>query len=222
MLRNESIKRRFKTAAAALAVFACAAAFVQPANAGCFQYDVPKKSVSNWSTPESFFGSARFVKAGYLRVADEGYAPGFFRAPITGMWAFKFTSKGNSGTLGIPDGAPIDNGNTSWFADGNEVTYSGGRDPVTGSVCLGIWQQTGERTYEVNHIGLAWDPVNHVAAGPSFIKEWVTLAKDGNSYSGSFQITPLQADGVTPALPAPILGVISATRVTQNTTTQVP
>jgi hypothetical protein len=37
---------------------------------------------------------------------------------------FKYTSLSNMATLGIPDGTPIDNGNTAWFADGNEVTFS--------------------------------------------------------------------------------------------------
>jgi len=60
-----------------------------------------------------------------------------------------------------PDGAPVDGGNTVWFADGNEITYSGVRDQL----------------------------------GP---------------------------DGKTLALPGVITGKIQATRVTMNTTTQVP
>ncbi|HEY6458455.1 MAG TPA: hypothetical protein VIY90_24510 [Steroidobacteraceae bacterium] len=48
--------------------------------------------------------------------------------------------------INIPDGAPVDGGNTIWFADGNELTYSGVRDPATGAVCLGVRKQTGERT----------------------------------------------------------------------------
>ena len=221
------IKRRFNSAAATLAVLALGAALVQQAYAGCLTPDVPKKSASSWQQSDSSLSSPKFIKAAYLQVADEEYGSSFFRPAITGLWAFKFISQGNLNSLGIPDG-PFDNGNTMWFADGNELTYSGGRDPTTGSVCLGIWKQTGALTYELNHIGLAWNPPGNPmglpvgAAGPSFIKQHVTLAKDGNSYWGSFSITVLQPDGKTPALPAPINGSVFATRVTMSTDTQIP
>ena len=141
-------------------------------------------------------------------------------APIVGLWAFKYISKGNMETLGIPDGAIVDGGNTLWYADGNENTVSGVRAPDTGDVCLGVWKRTGEWTYELNHIGLSWDNVNNVPGGPAFIKQYVTLAKDKNSYSGTFTINQLKADGKTPALPALIKGKIVATRVTIDTDTQ--
>jgi hypothetical protein len=188
--------------------------FMQLANAGCLDYQPPKKAVS-WQTPDSFFGSMRLLK-----VSDEEWGQPSFHAPIVGLWAFKYISKGNAGTLGIPDGAIIDGGNTLWYADGNENTVSGVRDPETGNVCLGVWKRTGEWTYELNHIGLSWDPTTHAPAGPAFIKQHVTLAKDGNSYSGTFTINQLGPDGKTPALPALIKGTIEATRVTINTDTQ--
>ena len=99
------------------------------------------------------------MKADYRQVSEDEFGPSFFRAPIVGLWAFKYTSKGNMATLGIPDGAPIDNGNTAWFADGNEVTFSGARNPIVGASCIGVWKQTGERTYVLNHIGLSWNPL---------------------------------------------------------------
>jgi hypothetical protein len=190
--------------------------FATQANAGCLDYKAPKKAVS-WQTPDAFFGSLSVVKVS--EEEPDWEAPPRY-APIVGLWAFKYISKGNSATLGIPDGAIIDGGNTLWFADGNEMTSSGVRDPETGSVCLGIWQRTGESTYELNHIGLSWDPVHKVPAGPAFIKQHVTLAKDGNSYTGTFTIDQLGPDGKTPALPALIKGTIVATRVTINTDTQ--
>jgi diguanylate cyclase (GGDEF)-like protein len=48
---------------------------------------------------------------------------------------------------------------TTWFADDNESTYSGVRNPIVGAVCLGVWKRTGEHTYGLNHIGLSWDPL---------------------------------------------------------------
>jgi hypothetical protein len=220
---------RFQTAVrsaglTALLTLGMVFAFAHTASAGCLQYDGAKNKLSDWRVPESSQGSARFIKADFRQVSDEEFAPLFVRAPITGLWAFKYTSKGNSGTLGIPDGAPIDSGNTIWFADGNEMTYSGMRDPTTGAVCLGVWVQTGEWTYELNHIGLSWNPLASPPApgGPGFIKQYVTLDKSGNSYTGTFTISQLGTDGKTLALPAPIKGLITATRVTVNTDTQVP
>ena len=58
--------------------------------------------------------------------------------------------------------------------------------------------------------------------GPAFIKQFVTLARDGNSYTGTFTITQLGPDGKTLALPGVITGTIEATRVTISTTTQEP
>jgi hypothetical protein len=212
------------------ALLTLGAVFAQQANAGCLQYDPPKKTAS-WETPGSFFGAAKFQRADYRKDGEEEYGPSFFRPEITGLWAFKYISKGNASKpfpITIPDGAPVDGGNTIWFADGNEITYSGMRDPSTGAVCLGVWKQTGERTYELNHIGLSWNPPGNAEGapvgpgGPAFIKQYVTLNKDGNSYTGTFTITQLGPDGKTLALPGVITGTIEATRVTVNTTTQAP
>jgi hypothetical protein len=114
------------------------------------------------------------------------------------------------------------------LSEKNEITYSGVRDPTTGATCLGIWKRTGERSYELNHIGLSWNPPGNPQGlppgpgGPAFIKQFVTLAKDGNSYTGTFTISQLGPDGKPLALPGVNTGKIQATRVTMNTTTQAP
>jgi hypothetical protein len=203
-----------KAIVASLALFGFGAT-LQQAHAGCLEYQPTKKAAKNWQTPGEFFASQKLVKV------DDAASLSSTGA-IVGLWAFKYTSRGNEATLGIPDGAPIDGGNTIFFADGNEVTYSGVRDPATGAVCLGVWKQTGEYSYELNHIGLSWDPTTHKPAGPAFIKQHITLAKDGKSYIGLFTINQLQPDGKTPALPAEIKGTIAATRVTLDTDTQEP
>lgn len=218
-------------------LFALGTALAQQVSAGCLDVPGIKIPTSDLRNSASPFGSARFMKADYRQVSDEEFAPSFFPAPIVGLWAFKYTSLGNSVTLGIPDGAPIDNGTTGWFADGNEITFSGARNPIVGATCIGVWKQTGERTYVLNHIGLSWNPLAPSAApagpgnpdggpgtpgGPAFIKQWVTLNKDGQSYTGFFSINQLLPDGKTPALPAPIKGTITATRITVDTDTFEP
>ena len=219
-----------------IAIFALGAGLAQQASAGCL--DVPGMKVPTTDLRNSLspFGSARFMNADYRQVSEEEYGPSFFRAPIVGLWAFKYTSMGNLKTLGIPDGAPIDNGTTGWFADGNEITFSGARNPIVGATCIGVWKQTGERTYVLNHIGLSWNPIAPSAApagpgnpgggpgaagGPAFIKQSVTLSRDGQSYTGTFSINQLMPDGKTPAAPA-IKGTIAATRITVETDTFEP
>jgi hypothetical protein len=210
--------RNLKALVAGFTVLCIGAAFAQQANAGCLDYKPPKKAVS-WQTPGEFFGSSSVMRVS-AEEQDWRWEPAARHAPIVGLWAFKYISKGNLKTLGIPDGAIVDGGNTLWFADGNENTISGVRAPDTGDVCLGIWKRTGEWTYELNHVGLAWDPVTNVPGGPAFIKQHVTLAEDKNSYTGTFTINQLGPDGKTPALPALIKGTIVATRVTIDTDTQ--
>ncbi|HEY2782944.1 MAG TPA: hypothetical protein VGI90_19335 [Steroidobacteraceae bacterium] len=219
------------------ALVTLSAGLAQQASAGCLDVPGIKVPTVELQGPQSLFGAARFMKADYRQGADDDYGPSFFRAPIVGLWAFKYTSMGNSQTLGIPDGAPIDNGNTAWFADGNEVTFSGARNPIVGASCIGVWKQTGARTYVLNHIGLSWNPLAPYSApagpgnpgggpgasgGPAFIKQFVTLSRDGQSYTGTFSINQLMPDGKTPALPAPIKGMITATRITVDTATQEP
>jgi hypothetical protein len=220
-----------------IAIFSLGAGLAQQASAGCLDVPGMKVPTSDLRNSHSPFGDARFMKADYRQVSDDEYGPSFFRAPIVGLWAFKYTSMGNSKTLGIPDGAPIDNGTTGWFADGNEITFSGARNPIVGATCIGVWKQTGERTYVLNHIGLSWNPLAAsdapagpgnpgggpgAAGGPAFIKQVVTLSRDGQSYTGTFSISQLLPDGKTLATPAPIKGIIAATRITVETSTFEP
>jgi len=216
-----------------IALCALGAVLAQEASAGCGDVPGMKIRTSELQNSLSPFGSTRFLKADFRQVSEEEYAPSFFHASIVGLWAFKYTSVGNLATYGIPDGAEIDNGTTGWFADGNEITFSGARNPIVGATCIGVWKQTGERTYALNHIGLSWNPLAAspsgpagpgnpgggpgASGGPGFIKQYVTLSKDGQSYTGVFAITQLMPDGKTPVAPVPIKGTITATRITVDT-----
>jgi hypothetical protein len=215
-------------------------AFTHSASAGCLDVPGVKIPSADPLRPGSGFGSARFIKVDFNESWGEEDR---HVAPIVGLWAFKYTSEGNMETLGIPDGTPIDSGNTTWYADGNEFTYSGVRNPLVGAVCMGVWKRTGEHTYALNHLGLSWNPLAPSVSppadpapagpgnpgggpgapgGPAFIKQYVTLSADQQSYSGKFIITQLLPDGKTPALPAPIKGKITAKRVTIDTDTLEP
>lgn len=217
-MRFQIFRHNVAIVAASLVILGITALYARPAAAGCL--DFKKSAAVSWQTPGDFFASLHFAKVSEEDSWGWDGEPAVHRAPIVGLWAFKYISKGNMNTLGIPDGAILDGGNTLWYADGNENTVSGVRNPETGNVCLGVWKRTGERTYELNHIGLSWDPVHNVPAGPAFIKQHVTLAKDKQSYTGTFSVRQLDADGKTLSTPAPIVGEIVATRVTIDTDTQ--
>ena len=159
----------------------------------------------------------------------------FGAAPITGLWKFTFTAKGN-GASGPPDGAPIDAGFVTWHDDGTELMNSG-RAPVTGSFCMGVWRRVSESTYHLNHWALSWVPdyvpgQTHswsslspnspedeafAPTGPTNIQEVITLSGDGDHYSGTFRLTQYKYDGinVTDAVSVlqVIVGTISATRL---------
>jgi hypothetical protein len=229
---KRGVRRAPIRAAALIGILSLGTAVTQQASAGCL--DVPKATMHpmKWQKPDSSFGTSGFIRVEYRE--GEEWAPSFFHAPIVGLWAFNYTSKGNLATHNFPDGMPIDAGNTLWFADGNEITYSGVRNPIVGATCLGIWKRTGEFTYVLNHIGLSWDPLAASAlppagiapgggpgapSGPAFIKQYIVLARDGQSYTGVFSINQLMPDGKTSAGP-PIKGTIKAVRVNLDTDTQ--
>jgi hypothetical protein len=216
MARNSFLTRSGKTLLANIAFAVLGLAFIQVSQAGCGQYDPLSKSAVDWRSPS--LGSQRFLRADYRLVDDESSDwREHGKPPITGLWYFKYLSKGNT-ALGIPDGAILDAGNTIWFADGNEMTSSAVRAPDTGSICVGVWERTGDYTYELNHVGLSWDPVHNVTAGPAFIKQFVTLEKGADQYTGVVTIIQYKADGKT--VDIELKGVIAASRVTVNTKTE--
>src|SRR5579863_2257487 len=117
---------------------------------------------------------------------------------ITGLWVFKYTSMGNE--PGPPDGFPIDTGLQMWHDDGTEFTNSGGRPPVIGDNCLGVWTQKGDSTYSLTHWGLSWNP-DQTFLGPAIIHEFnIKLDSTGNSFSGNFTIQQYDTPAVSPPL----------------------
>ena len=137
---------------------------------------------------------------------------------IVGLWKFKLTAMGN--TNGIRDGTPIDFGLETWHSDGTEMIISGGRDPNISNVCMGVWKQIGRSTFKLNHVVLSWGPPAGAYLGPGTLTEVVTVDSTGNSLSGTFTFTQYVATMSNPfdqnniAVPFPIYGVVTATRVT--------
>jgi hypothetical protein len=140
---------------------------------------------------------------------------------IVGMWHVTFTAQTQNGEAIPAPGAVIDNSVVVWHSDGTEVMNSS-RSAQDGNFCLGVWKQTGYRTYLLNHIpwqGNVFDPtvppdtVGAPQDGAQLIEK-ITLSPDGNSYTGTFT---LNAYDTTGAVYTSFTGVVSAKRITPDT-----
>ena len=199
------MKRRgtiIRTAIAATFAFGLlATCFVSKAAAQCGAL-----SASNVEAIEPELGLPQFMQVSFAEKGSEA-------DHIVGFWHAKFTAEGNTGNNEPPDGTVIDSPFVQWHEDGTEIMNST-RIPQTGSFCMGIWHKTGKLTYELNHFTLGWDTNNNFV-GPGQIHETITLDKNGNQYSGTFKIDQYNPSG---SLLAEVLGQVTATRITVDTT----
>lgn len=136
---------------------------------------------------------------------------------IVGMWSFQFVSQGNTTrNPPIQDGTMINFGYTQWHSDGTEFFTSGARSPGQGNFCLGIWEQTGPFTYQLNHFALNYDGPTGTLLGTIVVVEMVTLSPGGTQYSGTFAETVFDTKGnKTDSLK----GQVTAQRVTVDRVT---
>jgi hypothetical protein len=137
---------------------------------------------------------------------------------IVGMWHVVFTAQ----TLnGAPVNMVIDNAVAVWHSDGTEIMNSS-RPAQDGNFCLGVWDKTGRSKYHLNHIPWAGNeapnppPAGGIGnpQGGAQLIEQVTLAPDGNSYSGTFTLTAYSPTGQPTVA---FTGVLTATRITTST-----
>ena len=156
-------------------------------------------------------GQFRHASLVMVSVQNRNWDDDSDRAPITGLWKVKFTSRGNT-AIGIPDDTTIDEGYATWHSDGTEIMNSG-RVPKTGNFCMGVWKKTGPSSYRLNHFGLSWDPTGTTLIGPANIREEIVLDKRENSYSGTFTIDQYDTEG---HLVVHISGVVSGQRITAD------
>lgn len=191
-----------------------------------------KAANGHWTLAPPARMNASAAKLMFLRAASPASIkampnPLQYLEPIAGLYEVTLISEG---TPGIPDGSVVDHGYSIWHADGSEILNSG-RPAGDTNFCLGTWAQTGKQTYRLNHFTLSWfqsvsatpDPgtpplpglysVNNIFAGPGNISETITLAKDHQSFAGTFTITQYDTSGhVVPGFP--ISGNAYGTRLT--------
>ena len=155
-----------------------------------------------------------------LTVSDNDVSRG---PAIVGMWRITMVSDGTAHPAPIPYGAVVDFGTQQWHSDGTEILISGGRAPSTGDVCMGVWEQSGPRTFKLNHVALAYvssdtppqmggPVVPATFLGPAIIKEQVTVNISSNRFEGTFTLDQYAKDEKT--LIQHIAGMVVGTRVT--------
>jgi hypothetical protein len=146
--------------------------------------------------------SGLFGQAGLLTPASVTNEDRYREPSIVGFWHMKMS-------IGVN---VIDAGTQQWHSDGTEVIDSGGRSPLIGNVCFGVWKQVSERHYRLNHRGVGFDSAGGAVNGVDSIIFDVKLSRDGNSYSGTFTIFAFDPDGNS--LGPPVKGTATGTRIT--------
>jgi hypothetical protein len=122
--------------------------------------------------------------------------------PVVGFWKVFF--KIGTDTIDSPF--------VQWHSDGTEIMNSN-RPPSTQSFCLGVWKRVAPFKYALNHYAISYNP-DGTLLGVTNIRESVTLAKDGNHYTGSFTITQYDQAGNVLGGPS---GDITAFRIKVDT-----
>ena len=137
---------------------------------------------------------------------------------MVGMWHVVFTATA-SGPNSIPP-TVIDNALAVWHSDHTEIMNSV-RPPQDGNFCLGVWDQIDRSHYFLNHFPWYSNTFPNTNGsgigdpqGPTQIREWITLDRDGDHFTGHFQ---LDAYDLSNTLAVSFTGTLTGTRVTTNT-----
>jgi hypothetical protein len=120
---------------------------------------------------------------------------------IVGLWHLTYTTSDNQ-----PFGDSFD----MWHRDGTELE-SANLNPITGNLCLGVWEQVGSEIH-LHHVGWTFDNFGNLI-GPFTLDDIVALGNRGNSYSGSFDLKQYDTNG---NLLQEVTGTVSATRIGVN------
>lgn len=129
----------------------------------------------NSSNPMELVTSANLSRE--LRNAATAKSPS-----IVGMWSFQFISQGNTTrSPSIADGTQINFGYTQFHNDETEILNAGARSPAQQNFCLGVWQDTGNFTYQVNHFALNYDAATGTLLGRIIVIEKITVSPGGTA-----------------------------------------
>ncbi|MBV9158555.1 MAG: hypothetical protein JO097_20015 [Acidobacteriaceae bacterium] len=121
-------------------------------------------------------------------------------ATAVGLWESTFTGEDGSTYVGFE----------SIYADGNELLIDNSA-PATDNVCSGVWEQTGFRTYTINHPSWDFDTSGNLI-GIVVITETITVEARGNKYTGNGTVTVY--DPTLTTIVYQVSGTLTATRIT--------
>lgn len=110
---------------------------------------------------------------------------------IVGLWHTTF----------IVGGSVWDEAYEQWHSDGTELQLDNAVPPMLGNVCVGVYKQTGRRTYKLRHVAWNWDASGTTLAGTFLLVMTVTTTSDGDTFTGKFVTDSFDNDGkVIPTL----------------------
>ncbi len=183
-----------------------------PAASACALTDQPAPLANLQSVQDS--PDAREVAPSALELSNlaSGRIPS-----IVGLWSLQFISMGNTThNPSIADGTQLLWGYNQLHSDETEILNVGSRSPAQQNFCLGVWQQTGDFTYQVNHFALNYNTTTGALVNKIIVIEMVTLSPGGTALSGTFvenifDTMGNQTDHLT--------GQVEAQRITVDTTT---
>ena len=95
---------------------------------------------------------------------------------IVGLWHTTF----------LFDGGVWDEAFEQWHSDGTETALDNAVPPLLGNVCLGVYKQSGPRTYKLRHLAWNWDPSGAPLAGTFLLLMTVTVDPHGDTFSGNW------------------------------------
>jgi hypothetical protein len=139
---------------------------------------------------------------------------------IVGLWHTVYTATfTTSGPLPVPVPAPSGGfqfiqSYKTWHGDGTEFENAFLPTPG-GNICFGVWKDVGRGTVKLHHIGLMFTPDGSAIANVFTVDETDTVAPDGKTYSGHFDLKiydPTDVLGTGPFLQE-IKGTTAATRI---------
>ncbi len=199
-LRNLAQMPRLARLAGRILVAVMAVVLLAPlASANCFQdfrNPMPAPKVPNAvsaAEPESMTMASSDSVVIPIAPATQSTLGG-----ITGLWNVTFSSGGQV----------VDVAFDAWHSDGTEI-LNDYTNPIEGNVCLGVWVQTGTRTYTLKHPSWSFDTGGNLL-GTVVIHENVQLSADGNSSKGTYTYDIYDTNG---NFLEAFTGTLSATRI---------
>jgi len=109
-------------------------------------------------------------------------------ASIVGFWHILFFN---------PDGSTFDEGYDVWHRDGTEILNDNAPpQPANGAgtVCLGVYEKTGPRTYKLKHPFWSFDATATLTGTGVFLEE-VIVDENGNAFSGTYTFRTYDLSG---------------------------